>query len=48
MPASDARFCGAEENHAATPDSCSWPNSEMAYSSENQNQGTVQGESYRR
>ncbi|XP_042008169.1 uncharacterized protein LOC121756812 isoform X3 [Salvia splendens] len=48
MPASDARFYGAEENHAATPDSCSWPNSEMAYSSENQNQGTVQGESYRR
>ncbi|XP_042047187.1 uncharacterized protein LOC121793053 [Salvia splendens] len=48
MPTSDARFYGIEENHAATPDSCSWPNSEMAYSSENQNQGTVQRESYRR
>lgn len=49
MLASDARFWGTEENRAATPDSCSWEkNSEIAYSSENQNLGTVQGESHRR
>lgn len=48
MRASDARYCGTEENLVATPDSCSWANSELAYSSENQNLGTVQGESRRR
>ncbi|KAH6766549.1 hypothetical protein C2S52_017532 [Perilla frutescens var. hirtella] len=49
-PTSDARFYVnvTEENHVATPDSCSWANSEIAYSSENQNLGTVQGESHRR
>ncbi|KAL1539937.1 hypothetical protein AAHA92_24360 [Salvia divinorum] len=48
MHASNARFYGTEENHVATPDSCSWENSEMVYSSENQKQETLQGESCRR
>lgn len=49
LSALEARFCGTtEENQVATPDSCSWANSEMAYSSENQNLGTMHGESHRR
>lgn len=48
MPPSETIFCGTEENLVATPDSCSWANSEIAYSSENQNPGTVHGESQRR
>lgn len=41
-------LCGAEENLVATPDSISWANSEIAYSSENQNMGMMHGESRRR
>ncbi|KAL3813942.1 hypothetical protein ACJIZ3_015210 [Penstemon smallii] len=45
---SEIRFYDTEENLVATPESCSWANSEKAYSSDNQNVGMVQGESQRR
>ncbi|KAI3457768.1 hypothetical protein Pfo_014431 [Paulownia fortunei] len=48
MPPSETRFCGTEENLVATPESCSWANSEIAYSSDNQNLGMLHGESQRR
>ncbi|PIN24228.1 hypothetical protein CDL12_03049 [Handroanthus impetiginosus] len=48
MPLSGTRFYGMEENLVATPESCSWANSEIAYSSDNQNLGTMHGESQRR
>ncbi|GFQ01125.1 nuclear factor related to kappa-b-binding protein [Phtheirospermum japonicum] len=48
VPPSETRFCANEENLVATPESCSWTNSEIAYSSDNQNLGTVRGESQRR
>ncbi|KAL3631010.1 hypothetical protein CASFOL_023994 [Castilleja foliolosa] len=48
LPPVETRFCGNEENLVATPESCSWTNSEIAYSSDNQNLGTVCGESRRR
>ncbi|KAK6155336.1 hypothetical protein DH2020_009584 [Rehmannia glutinosa] len=48
MLPSETRFCGNEDNLVATPESCSWTNSEIAYSSDNQNLGMVLGESRRR
>ncbi|KAL6508126.1 hypothetical protein OROHE_021668 [Orobanche hederae] len=44
----ETRFCGNEETLVASPESCSCTNSEMAYSSDNQNLGTVHVESQRR
>ncbi|KAL9162793.1 hypothetical protein ABFS82_06G000900 [Erythranthe guttata] len=44
----ETRFCGTEENLVATPESCSWANSDAADSSDNQNLGTVHGQSQRR
>ncbi|GER46191.1 nuclear factor related to kappa-B-binding protein [Striga asiatica] len=43
----ESRVNDNEENLVATPESCSWNNSEVAYSSDNQNLGTVRGESKR-
>ncbi|KAK4392819.1 hypothetical protein Sango_1752700 [Sesamum angolense] len=48
MPPSETRFDVNEEYIIATPESCSWANSEIAYSSDNQNLGMVLGESQRR
>ncbi|KAL3630892.1 hypothetical protein CASFOL_023876 [Castilleja foliolosa] len=48
VPPSETRLCGNEENLVATPESYSWTNSEIAYSSDNQNMGAVYGESRRR
>lgn len=44
MPTSEDRACYPEENLAATPESCSWGNSDKAYSSDNQNSGMLHGE----
>ncbi|CAA0813149.1 Chaperone protein ClpC1- chloroplastic [Striga hermonthica] len=43
----ESRVNGNEENLVTTPESYSWNNSEVAYSSDNQNLGTVRGESKR-
>ncbi|KAL0377238.1 UNVERIFIED_CONTAM: hypothetical protein Sradi_3029300 [Sesamum radiatum] len=48
MRPSETRFDVNEEYVIATPESCSWANSEIAYSSDNQNLGMVLGESQRR
>ncbi|KAK4417958.1 hypothetical protein Salat_2208500 [Sesamum alatum] len=48
LPPSETKFDVNEENVIATPESCSWANSEVAYSSDNQNLGMVLGESRRR
>ncbi|KAG8385031.1 hypothetical protein BUALT_Bualt04G0180600 [Buddleja alternifolia] len=48
IPPLQTRFYDTEENLVATPESCSWANSEKAYSSDNQNLGILHGESQKR
>lgn len=48
IPPSETGYCGTEENLVATPESCSWANSEIACSSDNQNLGMMHGQSHRR
>ncbi|XP_073042281.1 uncharacterized protein [Primulina eburnea] len=48
VPLSGTGIYDAEENLVATPDSCSWANSEKEYGSDNQNREMVHGDFERR